>query len=222
MTSNQTYRTAIARAFRAAYDPQLDATLPWQDMSDYNREFWLRGADAVLALLPTAPPPDSGRIIDAFYKAQGKFIAEHGLRSEWAFTAGWHARAEAVRSSPETAAPAPPADTGDEAGFDYSPGDVVEVVPPADTGDGGTEGAWRVGHRVPKNVYVGDEVAGQFQREVWAREAVEAVNKRDTTLTRRVRELERALSGILWYVPFRERGEAWQHARTTLSGGSHD
>jgi hypothetical protein len=70
---------------------------------------------------------------------------------------------------------------------------------------------WRVGRRVPKNIYVGDEVAAQFQREEWAEMAVSAVNsallagehwtrerkrlvaERDT-LTRRVRELEEALS----------------------------
>ena len=35
---------------------------------------------------------------------------------------------------------------------------------------------WRVGRKVPKNVYVGDEIAGQFQSEEWARQAVDAVN----------------------------------------------
>lgn len=35
---------------------------------------------------------------------------------------------------------------------------------------------WRVGRQVPKNVYVGNEIAGQFQRQEWAMRAVTSVN----------------------------------------------
>lgn len=41
---------------------------------------------------------------------------------------------------------------------------------------------WRVGRRVPKNVYRGDEIAGQFQREEWAHQAVEALNRLETQI----------------------------------------
>jgi hypothetical protein len=51
------------------------------------------------------------------------------------------------------------------------------IAPPVDREAGG---AWRVGRRVPKNVYVSDEIAAQFQREEWEQEAVEAVNERAT------------------------------------------
>jgi hypothetical protein len=37
---------------------------------------------------------------------------------------------------------------------------------------------WRVGRKVPVNVYVGDVIAGQFQTAILARVAVEAVNAR--------------------------------------------
>jgi hypothetical protein len=37
---------------------------------------------------------------------------------------------------------------------------------------------WRVGRRVPKNVYCNEEIAGQFQCEEWARQAADALNSR--------------------------------------------
>jgi hypothetical protein len=53
---------------------------------------------------------------------------------------------------------------------------------------------WRVGRRVPVNVYVGDTIAGQFQTASWARVAVDAVNAQ-AELESRLADLEAAAQG---------------------------
>lgn len=61
---------------------------------------------------------------------------------------------------------------------------------------------WRVGRRVPVNVYVGDTIAGQFQTATLARVAVEAVNVQA--------ELEAQLADALALLaPFVRHNQVW-------------
>jgi hypothetical protein len=51
---------------------------------------------------------------------------------------------------------------------------------------------WRVGRKVPVNVYVGNRIAGQFQKEIWSRVAVDAVNARNDLELKLAEALARA------------------------------
>ena len=78
---------------------------------------------------------------------------------------------------------------------------------------------WRVGRRVPVNVYVGDTIAGQFQTETWARVAVEAVNAR-ADLERQLADARASLKRISRMVDPEKTREAALLALAPRGGAS--